>query len=131
MICMRARYYSSDMRRFINADVVSGDISNAITLNRFAYANGNPVSLVDPFGLSAADQSGNAPSSAVGRGSSTIRYHTSSQNKEVYGPFISDANVDRVVSTTNVLLSFCAGAIIGAAAGTSLVLFGVQLLELF
>ena len=48
------------MRRFINADVVAGEISNAITLNRFAYANGNPVSMSDPFGLSAADQRGNA-----------------------------------------------------------------------
>jgi RHS repeat-associated protein len=60
LIYMRARYYSPDMRRFINADVVAGDISNAITLNRFAYANGNPVSMSDPFGLSAADQRGNA-----------------------------------------------------------------------
>jgi len=41
------------MRRFINADIIAGEISNAITLNRFAYANGNPVSSVDPFGLSA------------------------------------------------------------------------------
>ena len=41
------------MKRFINADVIAGAISNAITLNRFAYANGNPVSFVDPFGLSA------------------------------------------------------------------------------
>ena len=48
---MRARYYSPEMRRFINADIVAGEISNAITLNRFAYANGNPVSFVDPFGL--------------------------------------------------------------------------------
>ena len=53
LIYMRARYYSPDMRRFINADIVAGEISNAITLNRFAYANGNPVSFVDPFGLSA------------------------------------------------------------------------------
>ena len=53
LIYMRARYYSPDMKRFINADIVAGAISNAITLNRFAYANGNPVSLVDPFGLSA------------------------------------------------------------------------------
>lgn len=53
LIYMRARYYSYKMRRFINADVVAGSISNAITLNRFAYANGNPVSFVDPFGLSA------------------------------------------------------------------------------
>ena len=53
LIYMRARYYSPDMKRFVNADIVAGEISNAITLNRFAYANGNPVSFVDPFGLSA------------------------------------------------------------------------------
>ncbi len=49
---MRARYYSPEMRRFVNADIVAGQLSNAVTLNRFAYANGNPVSFVDPFGLS-------------------------------------------------------------------------------
>ncbi len=53
LVYMRARYYSPETRRFVNADIVAGDISNAITLNRFAYANGNPVSFVDPFGLSA------------------------------------------------------------------------------
>jgi len=53
LIYMRARYYSPDMRRFINADIIPGKLSNAVTLNRFAYANGNPVSFVDPFGLSA------------------------------------------------------------------------------
>ncbi len=53
LIYMRARYYSPDMRRFVNADVVPGKISNAITLNRYAYVNGNPVSFVDPFGLRA------------------------------------------------------------------------------
>ena len=58
LIYMRARYYSPDMRRFINADIVAGSISNAVTLNRFAYANGNPVSFVDPFGLTA-DSRGN------------------------------------------------------------------------
>ena len=51
LIYMRARYYLPEMKRFINADVIAGAISNAITLNRFAYANGNPVSFVDPFGL--------------------------------------------------------------------------------
>ena len=53
LIYMRARYYSPQMRRFVNADIVAGQLSNAITLNRFAYANGNPVSFIDPFGLSA------------------------------------------------------------------------------
>ncbi len=53
LIYMRARYYNVDYRRFANADVIAGNISKAVTLNRYAYANGNPVSLVDPFGLSA------------------------------------------------------------------------------
>ena len=53
LVYMRARYYSPELRRFINADVIAGEISNAITLNRYAYANGNPVSNIDPFGLSA------------------------------------------------------------------------------
>lgn len=51
LIYMRARYYSPEMKRFINADIIPGKLSNAVTLNRFAYANGNPVSNVDPFGL--------------------------------------------------------------------------------
>ena len=44
------------MKRFINADIIPGKISNAVTLNRFAYANGNPVSLIDPFGLAPQSQ---------------------------------------------------------------------------
>ena len=50
---MRARYYSPDMRRFVNADILHGKLSNAVTLNRFAYANGNPVSFADPKGCEA------------------------------------------------------------------------------
>ena len=53
LVYMRARYYSPTFKRFINADVVAGSITNSITLNRYAYANGNPVSNVDPFGLEA------------------------------------------------------------------------------
>ena len=53
LIYMRARYYSPELRRFINADIVAGTISDSTSLNRYAYVNGNPVSFVDPFGLSA------------------------------------------------------------------------------
>lgn len=48
---MRARYYDQDIKRFINRDVVSGDIGNSQSLNRYCYVQGNPVSLTDPFGL--------------------------------------------------------------------------------
>ena len=53
LIYMRARYYAPELRRFINADILAGDIASGITLNRYAYANGNPVSMIDPKGLSA------------------------------------------------------------------------------
>ena len=58
LVYMRARYYSPELRRFINTDIVAGEISNAVTLNRFAYANGAPVFFTDPFGLSAERGSG-------------------------------------------------------------------------
>ncbi len=50
---MRARYYSPKIRRFINADILHGEIADSTSLNRYAYVNGNPVSFVDPFGLAA------------------------------------------------------------------------------
>lgn len=53
LVYMRARYYSPELKRFVNADIIAGSISNAITLNRYAYANGNPVTNIDPLGMSA------------------------------------------------------------------------------
>jgi RHS repeat-associated protein len=48
---MRARYYSADLRRFVNQDVLLGNVADGQSLNRFAFVTGNPVSFVDPFGL--------------------------------------------------------------------------------
>ena len=53
LLYMRARYYSPVMRRFVNADVIPGNISKAVTLNRYAFADANPVLKVDPLGLSS------------------------------------------------------------------------------
>ena len=86
LVYMRARYYSPDMRRFINADIVAGAISNAVTLNRFAYANGNPVSFVDPLGLRAVAQM------LFDRGGGGAKEdHSSSSTSMQLGPTASEA----------------------------------------
>lgn len=58
LLYMRARYYSPAIGRFISPDSWSGDFSDPVTLNRYLYANGNPVTLIDPWGRSAAISSG-------------------------------------------------------------------------
>jgi RHS repeat-associated protein len=47
---MRARYYNPEIRRFINQDVVEGNIDDGQSLNQFAYAQGNPKGSIDPSG---------------------------------------------------------------------------------
>ncbi|SFR61808.1 RHS repeat-associated core domain-containing protein [Anaeromicropila populeti] len=49
---MRARYYNVDSKRFINQDVLTGSVGDSPSQNRYAYVQGNPITLTDPFGLS-------------------------------------------------------------------------------
>lgn len=49
LLNMRARYYSPYLMRFLNADPIGFSGGS----NWFAYADGNPISLNDPFGLRA------------------------------------------------------------------------------
>ena len=52
LLYMRTRFYNSQLKRFMNADILDGDIADSTTLNLYAYVNGNPISYVDPFGMS-------------------------------------------------------------------------------
>lgn len=48
---MRNRYYNPELKRFMNKDILEGELDNPTTLNRYSYVNGDPISYVDPFGL--------------------------------------------------------------------------------
>jgi len=52
LLYMRARYYNPYLCRFLNPDP-SGFKGG---LNHYAYANGNPISYIDPFGLGAVGE---------------------------------------------------------------------------
>lgn len=43
---MRQRYYNTEIKRFINQDIVKGSINNSQSLNRYSYVQGNPTCLV-------------------------------------------------------------------------------------
>ncbi len=82
LLYMRARYYNPYVCRFLNPDPTgfSGG------LNFFAYANGNPVNLVDPLGLDWQFSFGMGGSAGAGAdfgfgiaGSSSIGFTSSGQ----------------------------------------------------
>ena len=47
---MHTRHYSPDMARFLSVDSFRGNPSSPLSLNRYAYVMGNPVSRMDPDG---------------------------------------------------------------------------------
>nr|WP_277871505.1 RHS repeat-associated core domain-containing protein [Paraliobacillus zengyii] len=107
---MRARYYSPELMRFINADTVKGEITNSITLNRYAYANGNPVLNVDPEGEFITVAIGAAIGGIVGGSANLIN--------QVATEGWSDVSWGEVAINTG------SGALSGAVAGTGVGLAG-------
>ena len=58
LIWLRARWYDPATARFLSADPWHGDPSNPISLNRYVYANADPVNMHDPTGLEVLAQQG-------------------------------------------------------------------------
>ena len=50
LVYMRARYYNPDVHRFVSTDILEGNISDPLSLNRYTYCSNNPVNSIDPTG---------------------------------------------------------------------------------
>jgi RHS repeat-associated protein len=50
LLYYEARYYNSNIGRFISIDPWSGDITDPQSLNKYAYVRNNPLKYVDPSG---------------------------------------------------------------------------------
>jgi hypothetical protein len=48
---LRARYYDTEIGRFIRRDDYEGGIQNPLTLHKYVYTHNNPVNATDPTGL--------------------------------------------------------------------------------
>ena len=42
LFCMRARFSSQEIRRFVNRNILLGNIGKGQSLNRFAFVTGQP-----------------------------------------------------------------------------------------
>jgi RHS repeat-associated protein len=139
LLYMRARYYNPYLCRFINPDP-SGFAGG---LNFFAYANGNPVSYLDPFGLGAAEAAtgsswvsqalaGTAAGDWVQGFSSGLQSFASGENLSRYTPTGSSAYQSGVTSGYNAVPSAVELAVLlmtiptGGAAPEAEALLGVE-----
>lgn len=74
LVYLRNRYYNPALGVFPSLDPYEGDVNNPMSLNRYAYVQGNPVNLVDPSGMTHE-----RPSQFAGCASSDNQYNTLSE----------------------------------------------------
>jgi RHS repeat-associated protein len=53
LLYLRARWYAPYLNQFVSPDPIVPDYRNPQSINRYVYALGNPINLVDPSGFSA------------------------------------------------------------------------------
>ena len=101
LLYMRTRFYNPQLKRFMNADVIDGSIADSTSLNLYTYVNGNPISFVDPFGMSA-DRGNNETESNSGISQSQINFGID-YSKFSDSFFISDATVQALINEDNLV----------------------------
>jgi RHS repeat-associated protein len=55
---LRARYYDPTSGRFLSRDTAGIDVSNPVEVNRYSYAQDDPINLIDPSGHGEEEEEG-------------------------------------------------------------------------
>ena len=79
---LRARYYNTGTGRFTSRDTWGGDNERPLSLNKWAYVEGNPVNYTDPTGrclIGEPDNSGICSGETGPYDSPTADYHNANQ----------------------------------------------------
>jgi RHS repeat-associated protein len=115
LLFMAARFYSPLLCRFINSDPTgfSGG------LNFYAYANGNPISLIDPFGLSFWSVTGHFLEGAViGAAVAVVVIVAAPEIAAAGAVALTYAGIEAATATTIASATVTAGLTVTAGVGT-------------
>jgi len=87
-----ARYNSSSIGRFMSPDLLGGHTENPQSLNKYAYALNNPLSITDPTGLDSYLQCTHTDQNASTCQQQTVGYDNKGNAQKAYVQGVSDAN---------------------------------------
>lgn len=103
LVDMATRHYDPSMGRFISQDSVFGDLNSPMSLNQYAYAAGNPVTMWDPTGMACqlAGKPGHLVSTCSGAIDAGAGSRAAREGNDGYGD-----------GTTEALAGYRAGSVI-------------------
>jgi RHS repeat-associated protein len=121
-----ARFYDPTIARYITEDTTKGSLENPVTLNRYAYANDNPLAVIDPTGNSGWWTSFTSAVSSIGSGISSgastlasdiVGAATNPETQTILATAAVDVGTGAAIVATGgaILATPAGGALLGAA----------------
>jgi RHS repeat-associated protein len=109
---MHARYYSSNLGRFLSVDPVGGTVDSSQSWNRYSYVRNNPIRAIDPNGEDLIDVVNGV---ANGLGSTLLA--NSGRRQPLNSDYQLGQTIGDIAATTIGLLEIIAGS--GGQAGSA------------